>query len=103
MRRYLISAGQTSAGLLAFGCAAVRAAIVSDAGGTPPPGTGVMPNPVLGTPHFANTSKPVEQIRQLVECDGTMYAVGTFSHILQGTRVFGRANVFSFSATRRSR
>jgi hypothetical protein len=39
------------------------------------------------------------QVRQLVECGGKMYAVGTFTTIRRGSTTFTRNNVFSFSAT----
>ena len=38
------------------------------------------PTPVNGTPTLVDTGT-TEQIRQLVECGGTMYAVGTFTEI----------------------
>jgi hypothetical protein len=54
----------------------------------------------MGTPHFSTAAgTPFEQVRQLVRCGATMYAVGRFSQILQGSRVFARHNVFSFRAT----
>jgi hypothetical protein len=56
------------------------------------------PNPASGTPALAKTGT-TEQIRQLVPCGGTMYAVGTFTEISQGGQTFTRNNVFSFSAT----
>jgi hypothetical protein len=56
-------------------------------------------HPATGTPHFKAVTKRTEQIRQLVQCGGTMYAVGTFSQILQGNHTYNRNNVFSFSAT----
>ncbi len=60
----------------------------------------MLATPVTGTPAFDPTNdKPVEQIRQLAECGGTMYAVGAFSQILQGGNTYTRANIFSFSAT----
>src|SRR5215469_17097611 len=40
----------------------------------------VSPTPVKGTPTLVNTGT-TEQIRQLVDCGGTMYAVGTFTQI----------------------
>src|SRR5205085_623530 len=36
---------------------------------------------------------------QLVQCGGTVYAVGSFSSIVQGSSTFTRHNIFSFSAT----
>jgi hypothetical protein len=55
--------------------------------------------PAAGTPHFPVTTKKTEQVRQLVQCGNTMYAVGTFSVVEQGTKTFTRNNAFSFKAT----
>src|SRR5579864_7516547 len=54
--------------------------------------------PDTGTPHFPATTKSVDQVRQLVQCGGIMYAVGRFSTVNQGRRSFTRYNVFSFRA-----
>jgi hypothetical protein len=56
-------------------------------------------HPAIGTPAFPNRSHPAEQVRQLVQCGGTMYAVGTFRRVNQGGTSFTRHNAFSFSAT----
>jgi hypothetical protein len=99
MRRYLLVVW-AGAALIAASGGATEIATATGAGGLQPPGTGVRPKPVTGTPHFSPTkSKPVEQVRQLVQCGGTMYAVGSFSQILQGRATHTRHNVFSFSAT----
>jgi len=58
----------------------------------------VSPNPAAGTPALATTGT-TEQIRQLVACNGVMYAVGTFTSISQGGQTFTRNNIFSFSQT----
>jgi hypothetical protein len=58
----------------------------------------VSPNPDTGTPALAKTGT-IEQIRQLVACNGVMYAVGTFTSISQGGQTFTRNNIFSFSQT----
>ena len=97
MRRHFIALGAAIA-LTALGVAAAQANTGSIDGGLPPPGTGVMARPLTGTPHFAVTSNPIEQVRQLVQCGGTMYAVGAFSHILQGSHDYARHNAFSFRA-----
>src|SRR5262245_43326440 len=55
----------------------------------------VSPHPATGTPALHNTGT-IEQIRQLVACGGTMYAVGTFTSISQGGHTFTRNNIFSF-------
>ena len=55
--------------------------------------------PATGTPHFPTGTPHTEQIRQLVQCGGTMYAVGSFSTVEQGGHTYTRNNAFSFSAT----
>lgn len=59
----------------------------------------VSPAPAANTPHFPAITSTVEQIRQLVQCGGTMYAVGTFSSVMHGSTTYTRDNIFSFSAT----
>jgi len=58
----------------------------------------VSPTPAVGTPTLVNT-QTTEQIRQIVQCGGTMYAVGTFTEIAQNGVTMARNNIFSFSAT----
>jgi hypothetical protein len=53
--------------------------------------------PASGTPHLVSTGT-TEQIRQLVQCGTTMYAVGTFTEIQSGKTVFTRNGAFSFAA-----
>jgi hypothetical protein len=59
-----------------------------------------------GTPHFPATSRRTEQVRQLVECGGRIYAVGTFREVIgysarrHAMVTFHRRNAFSFSAAR---
>jgi hypothetical protein len=55
--------------------------------------------PASGTPHLRATTPTTEQVRQLVQCGNTMYAVGTFSVVEQGGNTFTRNNAFSFKAT----
>jgi hypothetical protein len=55
-------------------------------------------HPVTSTPHLAPTDNPAQQIRQIVQCKGTMFAVGSFTTIEQGRRRFARADVISFRA-----
>src|SRR5437764_6450930 len=69
--------------------AAARPAVVSPAG----PVTTIPAN----APHL-NPDGTVEQVRQLVQCGTTMYAVGIFSSIKHNSTVYPRTNVFSFSA-----
>jgi hypothetical protein len=61
----------------------------------------VSPAAALGTPQLNKTGKHVlEVVRRLVQCGGTMYAVGRFTSINQGSTDYARTNVFSFSATK---
>jgi hypothetical protein len=58
--------------------------------------------PVAGTPTLVATGS-TEEIRQIADCGGTMYAVGTFTQISgfdgTSTQTFTRNNIFSFSDT----
>jgi hypothetical protein len=54
--------------------------------------------PAAQTPHLVTTST-TEQIRQLVQCGSTMYAVGTFTEIGRNSTTYARRGAFSFSAT----
>jgi hypothetical protein len=56
-------------------------------------------HPLTGTPHFPVKTKTTEQVRQLVQCGGTMYAVGRFTTIEQGAHSYTRHNAFSFRAS----
>jgi len=58
----------------------------------------VSATPAAGTPQLASTGT-TEQVRQLAPCGGTMYAVGTFTEIKQGSTTYARNNAFSFSQT----
>jgi len=58
----------------------------------------VSPTPVAGTPTLVPNGT-TEEIRQVADCGGTMYAVGTFTSIGQGGTTFTRNNIFSFSDT----
>jgi hypothetical protein len=51
------------------------------------------------TPQLYGSDSPVQQVRQLVQCGGTMYAVGTFNEIKHNSTTYTRSNAFSFSAT----
>lgn len=55
--------------------------------------------PASGTPQLANTGT-TEQVRQIAQCGGTMYAVGTFTAISWNGTTYTRNNVFSFSASK---
>jgi hypothetical protein len=95
VRKYLIAAA-TGLGLLTLSIPAAQAA---GTGGEQPPAGVVKATPVTNTPHLATTTTTTEQIRQLVPCGGTMYAVGTFSSIRKGSTTYTRTDIFSFSAT----
>ncbi len=81
---------------------AVAAAVTAfSAAATAATGVSVSPTPVSWTPTLATsgTDGTVEQIRQVVQCGGTMYAVGRFTSIAQNGVTYARNNAFSFSAT----
>ena len=94
MRKFIFAI-PAAAGLLAF---SIPAAEAGTGGEQPPPGV-VSAMPVTNTPHLATTTPTTEQIRQLVQCGGTMYAVGTFSTIRKGSTSYARTDIFSFKAT----
>ncbi len=94
VRSYLVAA-VTAGGLLALGVPAAQAGT----GGEQPPAGVVSATPVITIPHLATSSSTTEQIRQLVHCGGTMYAVGTFTSIKKGSASFARTDIVSFSAT----
>jgi hypothetical protein len=99
MRRYLIALG-AGAGLTVLSGGAAGGARATVPGGMPASHAGVSAKPITGTPHFnVANANPVEEVRQLVQCGHTMYAVGSFSQIVQRNHVFRRYNVFSFRAT----
>ena len=84
---------------LIAGIAAVACCLPASAASASPALAGaVSPTPVNGTPTLVATGT-TEQIRQLVDCGGTMYAVGTFTQIKSGSTTYSRNNVFSFSDT----
>src|SRR5215468_4869887 len=59
----------------------------------------VSPTPVAQTPTLAPTGT-TETVRQVAECGGNMYAVGSFTSISGSNGgPFTRNNVFSFSET----
>jgi hypothetical protein len=99
MRRFAVTAVITSAaGMLAF---SVLPAMAQGVGGEPPPAGIVSPTPAGGTPQLnPSDDNPVQQVRQIVQCGNTMYAVGSFWDIKQGSNTFTRNNVMSWSATK---
>jgi hypothetical protein len=58
----------------------------------------VSATPASGTPQLANTGT-TQQVRQIVQCGATMYAVGNFTKITQGGTTYTRNHAFSFKAT----
>jgi hypothetical protein len=91
-RRTLLSSAGLIAGSVAVSVLGVTAPALAASGP-------VSTHPATGTPALPNSSNPAEQIRQLKQCGGTMYAVGKFTTIRQGTTTITRHNAFSFSAT----
>jgi hypothetical protein len=57
----------------------------------------VSPTPASGTPELATTGT-TQQVRQIVQCGQTMYAVGSFTLIRRFSVTYPRNNIFSFSA-----
>jgi hypothetical protein len=85
-------------GLLALTSAGLAVSVLglapqAQAAGGPPSLT-----PASGTPNFPASTSAVEQVRQLVQCGSTMYAVGTFTTVKKGSTTYTRNNAFSFSA-----
>jgi len=90
--RYLCGAAAGVAAV-ALGMASPAVAAVGDGSVS---ATAATWTPSLAT---SGTDGSVEQIRQVAQCGGTMYAVGRFSSIKQGSATYVRNNAFSFSAT----
>jgi hypothetical protein len=88
--------GLVSAAVLAATWSALPAQ--AGTGGEHPPSGVVSPTPAAGTPQLASTGT-AQQVRQLVACGGTMYAVGSFTEIKKGSTTYARNHAFSFSAT----
>src|SRR5580692_253336 len=102
-RRVLAACVTTSAAVL-VALVAAQAATAGPARNLMPQRTSPAPigpvhlEPVTTTPHLPPSSTPAQQVRQLVQCKGTMFAVGTFTTIEQGSTTFPRQNAMSFSA-----
>jgi hypothetical protein len=58
----------------------------------------VSSTPAAGTPRLVTTGT-TQQIRQIVQCGSTMYAVGTITEIASGKTILNRGGGFSFSAS----
>jgi hypothetical protein len=84
----------TAGGLLTVGAAASTGRVSASVPTGPVHG-----QPVTAAPHLASNDNPAQQIRQIVQCKGTMFAVGTFTAIKQGGKSYARTNVVSFGAT----
>ena len=98
-RSALAAAGITLVALLVALSLGASPALAQGVGGVPPP-AGVVSNvPASNTPHFPASTSPTEQIRQLAQCGGSMYAVGSFTTIKHGSNTYSRTDIFSFSAT----
>ena len=84
---------------LTASAAGLMPGVAAASNGTTPTGP-ASPNPVTGTPALAPNGT-TEQIRQVVACNGVMYAVGSFTRITgfngTSTQTFTRNNIFSFS------
>jgi hypothetical protein len=93
--RAVVKSGSIAVAALGCAVAAAGPAAATPAGVAAGP---VSTRPAAGTPQLAPTGS-TEQVRQLVQCGGTMYAVGRFTAIQQGSTVYSRNNIFSFSAT----
>jgi hypothetical protein len=99
VRSYIIALS-AAVGLLGLGATAAQAAPASGVGGVSPPAGVVSATPAANTPHLkATNDNPTQQIRQLVQCGNTMYAVGTFNQIIKGSTSYTRTDVVSFQAT----
>jgi hypothetical protein len=83
--------------LIASTLAVITGAALALTGSAPPAFASVSPTPASGTPQLAPTGT-TEQVRQLVQCGQTMYAVGSFTLIGQSGATYARNNIFSFSA-----
>ena len=81
-----------AAGLLGL----TESGVAGAAAGGPVSSTAASWTPQLAT---SGTDGTVEQVRQIVQCGSTMYAVGKFTQVKNGATVVTRNNAFSFSAT----
>ena len=94
---HLARSGVTvAASALVVGAFALAPAAAKFAPAASRPGR-VSTHPAAGTPALA-PSGSTEQVRQLVQCGTTMFAVGRFTKISQNGTTYTRDNVFSFSA-----
>ncbi|MFL6128119.1 MAG: hypothetical protein ACJ73E_03530 [Mycobacteriales bacterium] len=95
MRR--LAAGLTAGlAIAALGMLGTAGSEVAAAVGGPVSTTAASWTPQLAT---GDSDGTVEQVRQIVQCGSTMYAVGRFTQVRKGTTILTRNNAFSFSAT----
>jgi len=92
-----LSATLLTAGGLMSAAASASPAAPSPAAASQPRGP-VLAHPVTTTPHLAATDNPYQQIRQIVQCRRTIFAVGSFTTIEQGSKRYTRHDVVSFSS-----
>jgi hypothetical protein len=85
-----------AAAATALGLLSVPGGVAGAVAGGPVSATAASWTPQLAT---SGTDGSIEQVRQLVQCGSTMYAVGRFTQIKKGATVVTRNNAFSFSAT----
>lgn len=90
--------GGAAAAVLAVGLAGAALPAASASAATTAAAGPVRSTPAADLPHLLSTA-PAEQVRQLVQCGATMYAVGSFTQIKRNSTTYTRDNVFSFSAT----
>ncbi len=99
-RRKILRSTAAAGGALALsvaGYAAPAAAAPASSGRAP---AAVSASPAAGTPELVPAPKGgKDQIRQMVQCGGTIYAAGSFRSIVQHGTKFLRTGVFSFRAT----
>jgi hypothetical protein len=95
-----VSAAAVVAGVLVFPAVASATLVASGRSqlGAQTQAGPVSATPASGTPELAPTNT-TEQVRQIVQCGGVMYAVGSFTEISWNGTTYSRDNAFSFSAT----
>lgn len=60
----------------------------------------ISPTPATGTPSLPVHSGPqTQEVRQVVQCGGTVFAVGQFSSVVSHGTTYSRQGGFAFSAT----
>ena len=90
---HLLSRAGVIAGVIALGVGTAVAPAMAALPSGP-----ASPAPAAHTPSLVADGS-VDIVRQLVQCGGTMYAVGSFTTIKHESTTYTRHNIFSFSAT----